>query len=189
MFQIELAGSHEYPCIKAITDFIYGIVYQLTAFEENHSIWIYVGSWFVGVIIMLIVKVLGEASPGGTNSHCAFRTMKLVVFLTPVIIVIGITAVHLATFGDLFLSTGWGLLLISQACKPLTQRLGLWSLVMKLAWGYDFMMGFILFAVISMMSMFFGPEIQTRLLFNQAFSRGLMVSHILSGRSSANNQD
>ncbi|KAL0667262.1 hypothetical protein Bca4012_029966 [Brassica carinata] len=134
-------------------------------------------------------SVLGEASPGGTNSHCAFRTMKLVVFLTPVIIVIGITAVHLATFGDLFLSTGWGLLLISQACKPLTQRLGLWPLVMKLAWGYDFMMGFILFAVISMMSMFFGPEIQTRLLFNQAFSRGLMVSHILTGRSSANNQD
>ena len=35
------------------------------------------------------------------------------VFLTPVIIVIGITAVHLATFGDLFLSTGWGLLLVS----------------------------------------------------------------------------
>uniref|UniRef100_A0A0D3BTE0 Glycosyl transferase 48 domain-containing protein n=1 Tax=Brassica oleracea var. oleracea TaxID=109376 RepID=A0A0D3BTE0_BRAOL len=161
----------------------YGIVYQLTAFEENHSIWIYVGSWFVVVIIMLIVKVLGEASPGGTNSHCAFRTTKLVVFLTSVINVIGITVVHLATFGDLFLC------MISQACKPLTQRLGLWPLVMKLAWGYDFMMGFILFAVISMMSMFFGPEIQIRLPFNQAFSRGLMVSHILSGRSSANNQD
>ncbi|CAN6834498.1 unnamed protein product [Brassica oleracea] len=64
---------------------------------------IYVGSWFVVAIIMLIVKVLGEASPGGTNSHCAFRTTKLVVFLTSVINVIGITVVHLATFGDLFL--------------------------------------------------------------------------------------
>lgn len=82
---------------------------------------------------------------------------------------------------------------IAQACKPLIQRLGIWSSVRTLARGYEILMGLLLFTPVAFLAWFpFVSEFQTRMLFNQAFSRGLQISRILGGqrkdRSSKNKE-
>ncbi|KAF7847513.1 hypothetical protein BT93_L2887 [Corymbia citriodora subsp. variegata] len=81
-----------------------------------------------------------------------------------------------------FMPTGWGMLLIAQACKPLAVQLGIWGSIRTLARGYEIIMGFLLFAPVAFLAWFpFVSEFQTRMLFNDAFSRGLQISRILSG--------
>nr|ADE76423.1 unknown [Picea sitchensis] len=79
--------------------------------------------------------------------------------------------------------TGWALLQIAQACRPLVHHTGFWGSIRALARGYEFIMGLLLFAPVAVLAWFpFVSEFQTRLLFNQAFSRGLQISRILAGR-------
>lgn len=60
--------------------------------------------------------------------------------------------------------------------------MNLWDSVLELGRGYDFIMGVLLFMPIVILSWFpFMSAFQTRLLFNQAFSRGLEISKILAG--------
>jgi len=60
---------------------------------------------------------------------------------------------------------------------------GFWDSIKELARGYECIMGLIIFMPIALLSWFpFMSEFQTRLLFNQAFSRGLQISMILAGR-------
>ncbi|GFZ00643.1 glucan synthase-like 12 [Actinidia rufa] len=81
-----------------------------------------------------------------------------------------------------FMPTGWGLLLIAQALKPLAHRAGIWGSVRTLARGYEIIMGLLLFTPVAFLAWFpFVSEFQTRMLFNQAFSRGLQISRILGG--------
>lgn len=76
----------------------------------------------------------------------------------------------------------WPLVQIAQACKPIVKAFGLWSSVKALARGYEYMMGLAIFAPVAILAWFpFVSEFQTRLLFNQAFSRGLQISRILAG--------
>ncbi|CAN8247661.1 unnamed protein product [Cochlearia groenlandica] len=181
--------------------FQYGLVYQLSHFEQkNQSLWIYGASWFVILFILLIVKGLGMGRRRfSTNFQLLFRIIKGLVFLTFLAILITFISLPLITPKDIFLCmlafmpTGWGMLLIAQACKPLIQRLGIWSSVRTLARGYEILMGLLLFTPVAFLAWFpFVSEFQTRMLFNQAFSRGLQISRILGGqrkdRSSKNKE-
>ncbi|WZZ49830.1 hypothetical protein YC2023_049937 [Brassica napus] len=181
--------------------FQYGLVYQLSTFkQENQSLWIYGASWFVILFILLIVKGLGMGRRRfSTNFQLLFRIIKGLVFLTFLAILITFIALRLLTPKDIllcmlaFMPTGWGMLLIAQACKPLIQRLGIWSSVRTLARGYEILMGLLLFTPVAFLAWFpFVSEFQTRMLFNQAFSRGLQISRILGGqrkdRSSKNKE-
>uniref|UniRef100_A0A0E0CUJ9 1,3-beta-glucan synthase n=1 Tax=Oryza meridionalis TaxID=40149 RepID=A0A0E0CUJ9_9ORYZ len=79
--------------------------------------------------------------------------------------------------------TGDKSILIAQACKPLARRAGLWGSVRALARAYEIIMGVLLFTPITILAWFpFVSEFQTRMLFNQAFSRGLQISRILGGQ-------
>ena len=72
---------------------------------------------------------------------------------------------------------------IGQACSPLFKKIGLWDSIMELGRQYENIMGLVLFLPIGFLSWFpFVSEFQTRLLFNQAFSRGLQISRILAGQ-------
>jgi callose synthase len=65
----------------------------------------------------------------------------------------------------------------------LIKRTIIWDSIMELGRAYENMMGLILFLPIGFLSWFpFVSEFQTRLLFNQAFSRGLQISRILAGQ-------
>jgi callose synthase len=71
---------------------------------------------------------------------------------------------------------------MAQAMKSGIQKVGLWSSVRALACGYEVIMGLMLFTPITFLAWFpFVSEFQTRMLFNQAFSRGLQISRILGG--------
>ena len=72
---------------------------------------------------------------------------------------------------------------IGQSCRPMMKGIGFWESIKELARGYEYIMGLVIFMPIAILSWFpFVSEFQTRLLFNQAFSRGLQISMILSGR-------
>ncbi len=72
---------------------------------------------------------------------------------------------------------------IGQALRPMIKGLGFWESIKELARAYEYIMGLLLFMPIAILSWFpFVSEFQTRLLFNQAFSRGLQISMIISGR-------
>ena len=79
------------------------------------------------------------------------------------------------------------MLQISQALRPLVKGLGLWGSVKALARGYEYVMGLTIFSPVAVLAWFpFVSEFQTRLLFNQAFSRGLQISRILTGGKKQN---
>ena len=76
----------------------------------------------------------------------------------------------------------WSLQQISQASKPVIKACGLWGSVKALSRGYEYLMGIVIFVPVAVLAWFpFVSEFQTRLLFNQAFSRGLQISRILAG--------
>ena len=64
------------------------------------------------------------------------------------------------------------------------KRFGLWKSVRSIARLYDAGMGMLIFVPIAFFSWFpFVSTFQTRLMFNQAFSRGLEISLILAGNN------
>lgn len=125
----------------------------------------------------------------GTDFQLMFRILKALLFLgfvsvmTVLFVVCGLTMSDLFAAILAFVPTGWGILLIGQACRPCFKGLGIWDSVMELARAYECIMGLFIFAPVVVLSWFpFVSEFQTRLLFNQAFSRGLQISMILAGK-------
>ncbi|XP_058090540.1 callose synthase 3-like [Magnolia sinica] len=178
----------------------YGLVYHLKLTKQNKSVLVYGISWLVIVAILLVMKTVSVGRRKfSANFQLVFRLFKGLIFLTFVSILITLIALPHMTVQDIvvcilaFMPSGWGLLLIAQACKPLVQRAGFWGSVRALARGYEIIMGLLLFTPVAFLAWFpFVSEFQTRMLFNQAFSRGLQISRILGGqkkdRSSRNKE-
>ncbi|KAG6775265.1 hypothetical protein POTOM_018709 [Populus tomentosa] len=159
----------------------YGIVYQLKAVKEStpgrsRSAIVYGLSW-------LIVSM--GRKKFSADFQLMFRLLKLFLFIGSVItLVILFTTLHL-TVGDIFqsllafLPTGLAILQIAQACRPVVKGLKMWGSVKALARGYEYMMALVIFAPVAVLAWFpFVSEFQTRLLFNQAFSRGLQIQRL-----------
>uniref|UniRef100_A0A2N9IN91 1,3-beta-glucan synthase n=1 Tax=Fagus sylvatica TaxID=28930 RepID=A0A2N9IN91_FAGSY len=167
----------------------YGIVYHLHATEGNTSIMVYGLSWLVIVAVMIILKVVSIGRKKfSADFQLMFRILKLFLFIGSIITVVVLFTVLKLTVGDIFASllaflpTGWALLQISQACRPLVKGIGMWGSVKALARGYEYIMGVVIFTPVAVLAWFpFVSEFQTRLLFNQAFSRGLQIQRILAG--------
>jgi len=63
----------------------------------------------------------------------------------------------------------------------------MWELVQDLARGYDYAMGCFIFVPVAILAWFpCMSEFQNRLLFSQAFSRGLHASRFLAGMKKHN---
>ncbi|KAH9558677.1 hypothetical protein CY35_06G019800 [Sphagnum magellanicum] len=180
-------------CLLSLRFFLfqYGIVYHLHIAEvsKNLTISVYGLSWLVIVAVLAILKIVSMGRDKfSADFQLMFRLLKAMLFIGSVSV---LAVLHFKSFtvGDFFASilafipTGWALLQIAQACKPIVVRIGFWESVKSLARGYEFTMGLLLFTPIAVLSWFpFVSEFQTRLLFNQAFSRGLQISRILAGR-------
>uniref|UniRef100_A0A0E0E6M9 1,3-beta-glucan synthase n=1 Tax=Oryza meridionalis TaxID=40149 RepID=A0A0E0E6M9_9ORYZ len=150
----------------------YGLVYHLNITKHTRSV--------------LTVSVGRRRF--SAEFQLVFRLIKGLIFITFVAIVVILIAIPHMTVLDIFvcilafMPTGWGLLLIAQAIKPAVQAIGLWGSIKALARGYEILMGLLLFTPIAFLAWFpFVSEFQTRMLFNQAFSRGLQISRILGG--------
>ncbi|KAM1181485.1 hypothetical protein ACFX19_000083 [Malus domestica] len=169
--------------------FQYGIVYHLNVARGDKSIMVYGLSWLVIVAGMIILKVVSMGRKRfSADFQLMFRLLKLFLFIGFVVTIGMLFAFLSLTVGDIFVSllaflpTGWALLMISQACKPLVKALGMWGSVKALARGYEYVMGITILAPVVVLAWFpFVSEFQTRLLFNQAFSRGLQIQRILTG--------
>ncbi|KAK8275168.1 hypothetical protein V6Z12_D10G119800 [Gossypium hirsutum] len=182
--------------ILSIRFFIYqyGIVYHLnmtTSIRQGirQSIVVYCLSWLVIVTVLIILKIVSMGRMKfSADFQLMFRLVKLVMFVGSIVTIAMLFYFLDLTIGDIFQSilafvpTGWALLQISQACRTVVKGIGMWGSVKALARGYEYMMGVLLFAPITILAWFpFVSEFQTRLLFNQAFSRGLQIQRILAG--------
>ncbi|XP_042433092.1 callose synthase 5-like [Zingiber officinale] len=169
--------------------FQYGLVYHLHVANDDKSIIVYGLSWLVIVAVFVILKVVSLGRKKfSADFQLMFRLLKLLLFIGLVGTVGVLFALLNLTIGDIFVSilafmpTGWALVQISQALRPLVNGAGLWPSVKALARGYEYVMGLVIFAPVAVLAWFpFAYEFQTRLLFNQAFSRGLQISRILAG--------
>lgn len=168
----------------------YGIVYHLDIAHFSKSLLVYGLSWVVMVTVLLVLKMVSMGRRRfGTDFQLMFRILKALLFLgfmsvmTVLFVVCGLTISDLFAAIIAFLPTGWALLLIGQVCRPMLKGVGIWESIKELGRAYDYIMGVVIFMPVAILSWFpFVSEFQTRLLFNQAFSRGLQISMILAGR-------
>eukprot|EP00250_Pteridium_aquilinum_P011201 c19900_g1_i1 orf=712-6561(-) len=168
----------------------YGLVYHLQISQNRSDISVYIMSWLVVLFVLGTFKgVSWGKKKFSADNQLEFRLVKGVLFLAGLALLIALfMAAHLAV-ADLFvgalafLPSGWAIVQIAQACKPLVRRIHMWDSVKAFAWGYEYIMGVVLFAPVALLAWFpFISDFQTRILFNQAFSRGLQISRILAGR-------
>ncbi|XP_078163571.1 callose synthase 3-like [Carex rostrata] len=167
----------------------YGLVYHLNITKKMKSVSVYGASWLVILAVLLVMKTVSVGRRRfSAKFQLVFRLFKFLIFVTFISIVITLVALPHMTVLDIvvcvlaFMPTGWGLLLIAQACRPIIKWAGLWGSIRAMARGYEIVMGLILFTPIAFFAWFpFVSEFQTRMLFNQAFSRGLQISRILGG--------
>ncbi|KAH7440681.1 hypothetical protein KP509_03G005500 [Ceratopteris richardii] len=169
--------------------FQYGVVYRLHAADSSTSLRVYGVSWVVLIAIVLLFKIFTFSQKTSVNFQMFLRLFQGTVFvllLAALALLIVLTAL---SFGDIFASllalipTGWAILSIAITWKPVVKRLWLWKSIRTIARFYDAAMGMVVFFPIAILSWFpFVSTFQNRLLFNQAFSRGLEISQILSGK-------
>ncbi|KAJ0968111.1 hypothetical protein J5N97_025028 [Dioscorea zingiberensis] len=168
--------------------FQYGIVYKLNLTGNDTSLSLYGFSWVVLCIIVVIFKLFTYNPRKSTNLQLLLRFTQGVTAIGLVVVLALFVALTKLSIPDLFASllafipTGWAILSLAITWKGLVKSLGLWESVREIARMYDAGMGMIIFIPVAFLSWFpFISTFQSRLLFNQAFSRGLEISLILAG--------
>jgi callose synthase len=168
--------------------FQYGIVYKLKLTGDSTSLAIYGYSWIVLVAIVLLFKLFWYSPRKSSNILLALRFLQGVVSITVITLISLAIALTNLSIADMFacvlgfIPTGWAVLSLAITWKRLIKLFGLWETVREFGRIYDAAMGMLIFAPIALLSWFpFISTFQSRLLFNQAFSRGLEISIILAG--------
>lgn len=163
-------------------------MYKLHATGKSTNLSVYGLSWLILVAIILIFKVFTFSKKISVNFQLMVRFIQGATFIAVVTGLAVTVAVTSLTVTDLFASilafvpTGWLIICLAITWKSVVKSLGLWKSVSAIARLYDAGMGILLFIPIVVLSWFpFVSTFQTRLLFNQAFSRGLEISLILAG--------
>ncbi|XP_017971344.1 PREDICTED: callose synthase 12 [Theobroma cacao] len=173
--------------------FQYGIVYQLGIAAGNTSIAVYLLSWiyiFVAFGIYLVISYARDKY--AAKDHIYFRLVQFLVIILAILVIIALLEFTDFKFIDIFTSllafipTGWGLILIAQVLRPFLQSTRLWDSVVSVARLYDILFGVIVMAPVAFLSWMPGfQSMQTRILFNEAFSRGLRIFQIVTGKKSS----
>ncbi|XP_059430070.1 callose synthase 9 [Corylus avellana] len=170
--------------------FQYGIVYKLHVQGTNTSLTVYGLSWMVLAVLIILFKVFTFSQKMSVNFQLLLRFIQglsFLVALAGLVIAVVLTDLSLPdVFACIlaFVPTGWGILSIAAAWKPYVKKLGLWKSIRSLGRLYDAGMGMLIFIPVAFVSWFpFVSTFQTRLMFNQAFSRGLEISLILAGNN------
>ncbi|BFG33465.1 hypothetical protein CerSpe_197390 [Prunus speciosa] len=170
--------------------FQYGIVYKLHVKGDDTSLTVYGVSWAVLAVLMVLFKVFTFSQKISVNFQLLLRFIQgvsLLLALAGLAVAVKLSDLSIADiFASIlaFIPTGWGILSIAIAWKPLMKKLGLWKSIRSIALLYDAGMGMLIFIPIALSSWFpFVSTFQTRLMFNQAFSRGLEISLVLAGNN------
>ncbi|EOA26452.1 hypothetical protein CARUB_v10022498mg [Capsella rubella] len=168
--------------------FQYGIVYKLNLTRKDNSLALYGYSWIVLVVIVFLFKLFWYSPRKSSNILLALRFLQGVASLTFIALIVIAIALTDLSIPDMFacvlgfIPTGWALLSLAITWKRVLKILGLWETVREFGRIYDAAMGMLIFSPVALLSWFpFISTFQSRLLFNQAFSRGLEISIILAG--------
>ncbi|XP_017218249.1 callose synthase 9 isoform X1 [Daucus carota subsp. sativus] len=192
LIHIRTFGSRLMETILSLRFFIfqYGIVYKLNVQDKDTSLTVYGLSWLVLLGLLILFKVFTFSQKISVNFQLLLRFIQGITFLLALAGVAAAVALTDLTIGDIFscilafIPTGWGILSIAVAWKPFVKKTGLWKSIRSMARLYDAGMGILIFIPIAFFSWFpFVSTFQTRLMFNQAFSRGLEISLILAGNN------
>ncbi|XP_042448753.1 callose synthase 12-like isoform X1 [Zingiber officinale] len=170
--------------------FQYGIVYQLKISSGSQSVAVYLLSWiFVVAAVGTFVLMDYARDKYAAKKHIKYRTIQASVILLVVFVIVLLLEFTSFEIIDIFTSllafipTGWGLISIAQVIKPFIESSVLWDSVVAIARLYEILLGVFIMAPVAFMSWMPGfQEMQTRILFNEAFSRGLQISRILTGK-------
>lgn len=170
--------------------FQYGIVYRLGIAGGNTSIAVYLLSWIYMVVAVGIYIIMAYAGDKyAVKEHIYYRLVQLLVIAVTIIVIVILLEFTRFQFLDIvtsllaFIPTGWGMILIAQVLRPFLQSTVVWDTVVSLARLYDLLFGVIVMAPVALLSWLPGfQSMQTRILFNEAFSRGLQISRIVTGK-------
>ncbi|OMO85718.1 Glycosyl transferase, family 48 [Corchorus olitorius] len=165
--------------------FQYGIVYHS---GHSKSFAVYLLSWiyfFIAFGIYLTMSYLREKYEA--KEHIYFRLAQSLLFAVGILV---ITALLMFTNFELvdifnsllaFIPTGWGLVSIAQVFRPFLQHTRLWDCVVSVARLYDLLFGLFVMAPVAVLSwMPWFQSMQTRILFNDSFSKGLQMLKIIT---------
>lgn len=170
--------------------FQFGIVYQLGIAAGSKSIAVYLLSWIYVVVAFGLYWIIAYAREKyAAKEHIYYRLVQFLVIIFTVVVIVALLEFTELKFVDIFTSllafvpTGWGFISIAQVLRPFLHKTMLWEVVVSVARMYDIMFGVIVMAPVALLSWLPGfQNMQTRILFNQAFSRGLHISTILAGK-------
>ncbi|KAG8635367.1 hypothetical protein MANES_16G027432v8 [Manihot esculenta] len=172
--------------------FQYGVVYHLNISSGNTSVAVYLLSWIYMIAAVGIYVGISYAQDKFAANECIkYRLTQLLVITVAILVIVLLHEFTKFTFLDLmsslllFIPTGWGLICIAQVLRPFLQSTIVWDTVVSLARLYDMLIGVIVMVPVASLSWLPGFQaMQTRILFNEAFSRGLQISLILTGKKS-----
>ncbi|XP_047334427.1 callose synthase 12-like [Impatiens glandulifera] len=172
--------------------FQYGIVYQLGIAAQSKSVVVYLLSWIYVVVAVFLFLVIAYARDKyAAKDHVYYRMVQFLLIISGVLAIIALWEFTHFKIGDLFTSllaflpTGWGIILIAQVLRPFIYNTIVWEIVVSVARLYDIMFGVIVMAPVALLSWAPGfQSMQTRILFNEAFSRGLQIFQIVTGKKS-----
>ncbi|XP_073148709.1 callose synthase 12 [Henckelia pumila] len=170
--------------------FQFGIVYQLGIAAGSKSIAVYLLSWIYVVVALVLYMVVAYARDKyAAKEHVYYRLVQFLVIILVIVVIVGLLEFTQFKFIDIFTSllafvpTGWAFISIAQVLRPFLEKTVLWQVVVSLARLYDIMFGVIVMAPVALLSWLPGfQNMQTKILFNQAFSRGLHISQIVAGK-------
>ncbi|GMJ01889.1 enhancer of edr1 3, glucan synthase-like 5, GLUCAN SYNTHASE-LIKE 5, POWDERY MILDEW RESISTANT 4 [Hibiscus trionum] len=169
--------------------FQYGIVYHLRIAGQSRSISVYLLSWiFIFVAFGVYLTLVYVRDKYRAKEHIYFvRMADYLLMILGILVIVLLRAFTAFKYVDIFTSlllfipTGWGLISIAQVFRPLLRHTRLWDSVVCVARLYDILFGVIVMAPVAVLSWLPGFQLmQTRILFNDAFSKGLQMFKIIT---------
>ncbi|KAB2039918.1 hypothetical protein ES319_D02G044300v1 [Gossypium barbadense] len=168
--------------------FQYGIVYHLGISGQSGSVFVYLWSWiFIFASFGIYLTMSYVRDNYGAKKYIYVRLAKFLLMILGILLVIALRQFTAFKYVDVFTSllalvpTGWGLISIAQVFQPLLRHTRLWDSVVSLARYYEIMFGVIVMGPVAVLSWMPGfQSMQTRILFNDAFSKGLQMFKIIT---------
>ncbi|XP_048127591.1 callose synthase 12-like [Rhodamnia argentea] len=162
--------------------FQYGIVYHLHISSGSTSLLVYLLSWaYIAGAFGMFVVILFAREKFATRDHSNYR---LVLWVATALVALALCALVQFTnfklidfFPSLlaFIPTGWGIISIAQVFRSSIERTRLWDIVVYLARLYDLLFGAIVMVPVAVLAWLPGfQSMQTRILYNEAFVRGVL---------------
>lgn len=173
--------------------FQYGIVYQLKIANGSTSLFVYLFSWiYIFAIFVLFLVIQYARDKYSAKAHIRYRLVQFLLIVLAILVIVALLEFTHFSFIDIFTSllafipTGWGILLIAQTQRKWLKNYTIfWNAVVSVARMYDILFGILIMVPVAFLSWMPGfQSMQTRILFNEAFSRGLRIMQIVTGKKS-----